>query len=120
MTGLKASVPIGLKETSVMVQPEHTDARFGVYWVQYFPYSVDLKMKEGNIEASFKDAYGKEVQNPPFLRYQWKKDRIVLENEKSKSLTKPSNAIYEFKVIDDNNLHKTIKVKLADGRIVEG
>jgi hypothetical protein len=117
MAGLKASVPTGLKATPVMVQPEHTDARFGVFWLAYFPYQVILKESGGNLVADFKDVNGREIKNPPFLMYQWKHNGSTLSSATTSKINKPKDGSYELTITDDKGLNKTVKAKVQGGKV---
>jgi len=118
MNNLEAAVPTGLKASNVMVQPEHTDSRFGVYWLQFFPYQIEAEMQNGNVKSIFKDTKKNLVNNPLFMSFSWKKDGMVLEKEKGPELNTPGDGLYELIVKDDKNLEKSVSFKVAKGQIV--
>ena len=118
MTDLKAAVPTGLAVNPAMVQPEHTDARFGVYWLKYFPYALNLEFKNRALICNFKNAQSMEVRNPPFLTYSWTKDGKVIIGEDSFQCPTIGDGIYEITVVGDMGLGNRVRVKVESGKII--
>jgi len=117
MAALKTTVPTGLAGSPAMVQPEHTDARFGVYWLQYFPYKLKLEVRNRIVECKFMDVKENVIQNPPFLTYSWKKDDKILDHENSYKCPINGDGIYELTVTDDKNLQKEVHSLVVNGKI---
>jgi hypothetical protein len=117
MSGYKAAVPTGLNFSAVMVQPEHTDAHFGVFWLEYFPYKVNLEIEKGILKARFTDIKEHVVENPPFLVYQWMKNGHKVENANASFLKFEKDGNYELQITDDHGLTKIVKVKITKGKI---
>ena len=117
MTGLKTVVPNGLAGSPAMIQPEHTDARFGVYWLQYFPYTMKLVTYHKVLECVFTNAKGNEIKNPPFLHYSWKQDNRPIENANTPQCKLHGSGNYQVTVTDDKNLKKEVHALVVNGKI---
>jgi hypothetical protein len=119
MNGLNADVPIGLKETPAMVMPEHTDARFGVYWLEYFPYSLRTVIEQGTITCLCYDVSDKIVKNPLLLSFEWKKDGKTIKKSFLPGLKLEGDGTYELLVTDDKGLTRQMSFTVSGGKLVE-